>query len=165
MAFTFNVCEVFEVAEQAERNSAKFCRRVADKCRDSHTRQVLLQLAEREEGHAAGFAAIRKELSERGECPPTAFDPEGEDALYLQAMADDHVFNVRQDPCERLTGGESPEQILQMAVELEKEALAFYLGLKATVPTASGKDKVEIIIKAKMRHIGILNLELTGLNK
>jgi rubrerythrin len=80
-------------------------------------------------------------------------------------MANDHVFNVRQDPCERLTGSESPEQILQMAVELEKEALAFYLGLKAAVPTASGKDKVEIIIKAKMRHIGILNQELSGPNK
>jgi rubrerythrin len=66
MAFTFNVCEVFEVAEQAERNSAKFCRRFADKCRDSHTRQVLLQLAEREEGHAAGFAAISKGTLEAG---------------------------------------------------------------------------------------------------
>jgi len=162
MEFPFNVCEVFEIAEAIERNGAKFYQKVAEKFEDARVRKTLLELADWEAGHADCFATIRKNLSER-ECPPTAFDPDGEDALYLRAMADDHVFDVRTDPREKLTGKESCEEILQMAAALEKEALAFYMGLKAAVPTKAGREKVDVIIKSKMRHIGMLNQELVAL--
>ena len=165
MAFTFNVCEVFQMAEQIERKAAVFCRKVVESFEYPKTRKVLLYLADREEKHADVFAAIRKGLSER-ECPPTAFDPDNEEGLYLQAMADNHVFNVKDDTCRYLTGDESHQCILKTAVNLEKEALAFFLGLKAAVPKQADKDKVEEIIKAKMKHIGLPNQELqTETNK
>lgn len=140
MGFTFNVCEVFHMAEEIERKGAAFYRKVVESFGDLETRRILLELADREEKHADVFAAIKKSLSEH-ECPPTAFDPDNEDAMYLQAMADEHVFNVKGDACTRLSGKESQQCLLKMAVELEKEALAFFLGLKAAVPTQAGKDK------------------------
>ncbi len=176
MAFTFNVCEVFQMAEQIERKAAVFCRKVVESFEYPKTRKVLLHLADWEEKHADVFAAIRKGLVARPSWPylhglearatSTSFDPDNEEGLYLQAMADDHVFNVKDDTCRYLTGDESPQCILKTAVNLEKEALAFFLGLKAAVPKQADKDKVEVIIKAKMKHIGLLNQELqTETNK
>ena len=48
-------------------------------------------------------------------------------------------------------------------IALEKEAMAYFLGLKALVPARMGKDIVDTIIKEEMGHIGVLNKELTSL--
>ena len=162
MSFVFNACEVFEMAEKIERNGADFYRAIAERFSDSQTRGTLLKLADWEQQHAEGFAGIRRELAS-GECPASTIDPDHEDALYLKALADEHVFKVRDDPRKRLTGGEGREEILRMAINLDKEAMAFYLGLKQAVSRASDRELVDVVIKAKMRHIGILNRELDGL--
>ena len=165
MGFTFNLCEIFDMAETIERKGSEFYRKAAETFRDSDMHGVLLQLADKEANHAIAFAAIRKSFSER-ECPSTAFDPDGELALYLQAMADHRICGIKnKNLCRELTGKESKEEILQLAIDREKEGLAFYLGLKDAVPEQSNKDKVEVIIKAKMRHIGLLNRERGTSNK
>jgi rubrerythrin len=165
MGFTFNLCEIFDMAEAIERKGSEFYRKAAEIFKDTDMHETLLQLAEKEANHAIAFAAIRKSFSER-ECPPTAFDPDGELALYLQAMADHRICGIKdKNLCRELTGEESKEEILQLAIDREKEGLAFYLGLKDAVTKQSDKDKVEVIIKAKMRHIGLLSREPGTLNK
>jgi rubrerythrin len=165
MDFTFNLCEIFDMAETIERKGAEFYHKAAETFRDSETHRVLLQLADKEASHALAFAAIRKSFSER-ECPPTVFDPDDEQALYLQAMADHRICGIKnKNLCRELTGKESKEEILQLAIDREKEGLAFYMGLKDAVTKQLDQDKVEVIIKAKMRHIGLLNRELGTLNK
>lgn len=161
MAFEFNILEVFEIAEEIERNGAAFYRNVVADCGTAQARRALLQLAERGTEHADAFAAIARELIDRG-LSATAFDPDHEDVLYLKAMADRHVFDVHTDPSAKLTGEESQEEILKSAVYLEKEGLAYYLGLKDALQSRTEQDKVEIIIKAKMRNIGLLNRELAA---
>ncbi len=162
MGFTFNLCEIFEMAEKIEHNGAEFYRRIAEQFEDTEMRKTLLQLAEWEQQHADGFASVRREITE-GECPPSTIDPDHQDALYLKAMADEHIFNTRKDPRQMLTGRESREDILRMAIDLDKEAMAFYMGLKEAVRRAVDKEMVDIVIKAKMRHIGILSQELGAL--
>jgi len=68
MAFTFNVCEIFQMAEQIERKGAAFYRNVVKNFDDPGTRKVLLEPADREEKHADAFTAIRKSRTQR-ECP------------------------------------------------------------------------------------------------
>jgi len=165
MDFTFNLCEIFDMAETIERKGSEFYRKATETFRDSDTHGVLLQLADKVANHAIVFAAIRKSFSER-ECLPTVFDPDDEQALYLQAMADHRICGIKnKNLCRELTSKESKEEILQLAIDREKEGLAFYLGLKDAVPKQSDKDKVEVIIKAKMWHIGPLNRELGTLNQ
>lgn len=165
MGFNFNLCEIFDLAEIIERKGSEFYRKAAETFRDSDMHEVLLQLADKEANHAIAFAAIRKSFSER-EYPPTVFDPDDELLLYLQAMADHRICGIKdKNLCRELTGKESREEILQLAIDREKEGLAFYFGLKDAVPEQLDKDKVEVIIKAKMRHIGLLNREPGTLNK
>lgn len=75
MSITFNADEIFEMAEQIERNGAKFYRAAAEKF--SAVRQVLLDLAAMEDEHQSTFAAMRAQLT-APEQQPILFDPEGQ---------------------------------------------------------------------------------------
>jgi len=112
--------------------------------------------------HEETFANMRKQLSGQ-ERELRVFDPENEMALYLQAMANGHVFDLKKDPSRQLTGKESTEDILKMAIGAEKDSIVFYLGLKDFVPAKAGKDKVEAIIREEMSHIAVLNQKLASL--
>jgi rubrerythrin len=160
MGITFNADEIFEMAEQIERNGAKFYRAAAEKL--SALRQVLLELAAMEDEHEKTFAAMRTEFSGK-EQEATVFDPNSEAEMYLRVMADGHVFDVKTDPTERLKGQQAPEDILQIAVDLEKDSIAFYAGLKECVPPRAGRDKVEAIIREEFGHIATLNEKMAAL--
>lgn len=160
MGMPFNADEVFEMAEQIERNGAKFYRAAAEKF--SQVREVLLELATMEDEHEKTFVAMRAELSGTEVVPPV-FDPDGEAQMYLRVMADDHVFNVKTDPAEQLAGKETAEDLLTMAIGVERDSIVFYVGLKEVVSSRAGKDKVESIIKEEIGHIAILNEKLQAL--
>ena len=158
MSITFNAFEIFEIAEQIERNGVKFYRKAAKGISDKDLRQMLLELADMEAEHEETFAGMRKQLSVSDKDRQLrVFDPENELTLYLQAMANGHVFDLRKDPSKQLRGTETVEDILKLAINAEKDSIVFYLGLKDFVPAGAGKDKVEEIIKEEMSHIAVLN--------
>ena len=162
MGINFNAFEIFEMAEQIERNGVKFYRKAAKNISDQNVCQMLLDLADMEVAHEKTFADMRKQLSE-GTRELMAFDPENEMALYLQAMANGHVFDLNKDLSQQLKGNETAEEILKLAVDTEKDSIVFYLGLKDFVPGKAGKDKVEAIIKEEMGHIVLLNRRLSAI--
>ena len=159
MSITFSADEILQIAEQIERNGARFYRRASQGFTDARARNLLLDLAIMEDGHQEVFAAMRAELAQQ-EREPTVRDPYGEAAWYLQGMADGQLFDVKADPSERLTGKETMEDILRTAIGLEKDSIVFYLGLKEMVPEGLGKPRVDAIIKQEMDHIAVLSKEL-----
>jgi rubrerythrin len=118
-----------------------------------------LDLAAMEAEHEKIFAAMKNQLSDK-ERESNVFDPDNEMALYLQAMADGHVFDPQYDLSKQLTGGESVEDILKLAIGAEKDSIVFYLGLKDFVSVRAGKDKVEAIIKEEMGHVAVLTQKM-----
>jgi rubrerythrin len=156
--------EIFEMAEQIERNGSRFYRRAAQGFSEPRARQVMLDLAAMEDQHEKIFAAMRSELLQQ-EREPRVPDPYGEAILYVRGMADQRVFNVREDPAKRLTGNEKPEDILTTAIGLEKDSIAFYLGLKEMVPERLSKQRIDDIIKEEMGHIAVLSKEMASLGK
>jgi rubrerythrin len=162
MTVTLNAFEIYEIAEQIERNGAKFYRTAAKVLKNAGAAKILLNLAEMEDKHEKTFAAMRKALSEQ-ERELTAFDPENQAALYLQTMAGGHVFDLKKDLAQQLTGKESVVDILKMAIGAEKDSIVYYLGLKDFVDSPVGRDKAEAIISEEMSHIAILSRELTSL--
>jgi rubrerythrin len=161
MGMPFNADEVFEMAEQIERNGAKFYRAAAEKFQQ--IRDVLLDLAAMEDDHLKTFTAMRAELSS-AEQQPLVFDPDGEAQMYLRVMADGNVFTTKDDPGELVARKETPEDILNMAIGFEKDSIAFYVGLKEGVSRKAGKDKVEAIIREEIGHIATLNQKLSSLS-
>jgi len=82
--------------------------------------------------------------------------------MYLQAMADGHVFDLSVPPSEKLTGKETFIEILKIAINCEMDSIIFYLGLRDLVSTKAGKDKVNEIIREEMGHIALLNKQFNG---
>ena len=162
MSFEFNADEILEMAVQIERNGARFYRKAAELVEGATVRKLFQDLAAWEDGHERAFATIRTDLAQQ-EREPRVFDPEHETSMYLRAMADGHVFDARVDPADRLTGKESAEDILRMAIGQEKDSIVFYTGLKEMISQTAGRERIEEIIKEEMGHIGFLNREIAAL--
>jgi rubrerythrin len=158
MRYDFNADEIFEMAEQMERNGEKFYKSAAATIDDEAHKKLLLELAAMEVDHEKTFKAMRSDLK-AAEKSATVFDPEGEAALYLRALVDTRVF------FEKKVDVSSMEKILKAAIEAEKDSIVFYLGMKNAVPEKLGQDRIEGIIKEEMGHIRLLSRELAQFKK
>lgn len=164
MSITFNPDEIFEMAEEIERNAARLYRQAAKNTADEQAEQMFLNLAAMEDKHLNTFRLMRKALTAE-EKQQMTFDPYNEAAMYLQAMADERGTEGKISPGEMLSGSETTEQLLKIAVNAEKDSIVFYVGLKDSVPAAAGKDKVETIIKEEMNHLVILKQQMVLLKR
>lgn len=161
MPITFNADEVFQIAEQIERNGVKFYRKAADNASDKETKQMLLDMADMEAGHLTTFEHMRRHLVGR-EKAGTVFDPDNEASRYLQTMADAHGSEGKKSPIEELTGAESIEEILKIALNAEKDSVIYYFGLRSFVPPKAGRYKIDAIIAEEVEHITTLNQKLAS---
>ncbi len=158
MSYDFNADDIFEMAEQMERNGGNFYRTAADSTEDSANKKFLLELAAMEDQHEKIFQAMRAELSAQ-EKASTVFDPAGEAALYLRALADTRVFFEKEIDVTTM------EKILKSAIEAEKDSIVFYLGMQEAVPENLGKGRLDHIIKEEMGHIKLLSKKLVDQRK
>jgi rubrerythrin len=162
MSVTFNADEILEMAEQIERNAGRFYREAAAKTSDQQMKSMFLSLAAMEDGHLRTFQEMRKGLSDQ-EKGGTTFDPDNEAVLYLQALADSKGFEGMISPTRKLTGKESPRELLEIAIAAEKNSVLYYVGLKDLVPTEASRDRVEAIIREEMQHLADLRRQLSAL--
>jgi rubrerythrin len=166
MSYEFNIDEVFEMAEQIERNGAIFYRQMAEKNTDMPIHRIFLDLAETEDEHEKDLRSMRATLSDN-EQQRSVFDPEGEAALYLRALADLRVFDEKTKEDFTLAEGVSEKEkmrkIFQEAINREKESIVFYVGMKELVPENLGRHKIDDIIMEEMKHIIFLSDELSSL--
>ena len=158
MSFEFSADEIFNMAEQMERNGQKFYSAAAEAVQGADHKKLLLELAEMEVDHEKTFKAMRSELT-RKEKETNVFDPDGEAALYLKALVDTRVFFQKEMDVS------SMEKILKAAIEAEKDSIVFYLGMKNAVPEELGRGRLDAIIKEEMSHVRLLSRELVKLHR
>lgn len=168
MGYDFNADEIFRIAEQIEKNGADFYSRVAAKVADAPMKSLFTDFSSMEKEHEKIFSAMRSTLAEKDR-EGTTFDPEDEGAQYLQTLAGVSVLDDKVKKAfallEGLSGKEGLRSALTAAIDLEKESVVFYLGMKELVPARLGKDKLEGILKEEMRHIRVLGARLLSLKK
>ncbi|MFA4986955.1 MAG: ferritin family protein [Candidatus Brocadiia bacterium] len=159
MTALFNAQEIFEIAEQMERNGAKFYRKAAEGATAAGARSLLVSLAEMEDTHERIFAAMRTRFF--GEVnDEITVDPDSLAAKYLQALVEGKIFNLRGDPAAKLKGTEKLHDLLTTAIGLERDTIAYYTGIKEIVPEDLGKDKIDAIIREEMSHVTTLTAEI-----
>ena len=158
MSYDFTANDVFEMAEQLERNGAEFYRKAAESARDPKAKELLLKLAAMEVDHEKLFAGLKSDLSDQDKVS-TVFDPDGESMMYLRSLADTRIFFKKEIDIT------SMEDVLKSAIVAEKDSIVFYLGIKELVPEKYGKEKLELIIQEEMQHIRLLSRELVAFKK
>jgi rubrerythrin len=162
MGVSFNADEVFEMAIRTEQNAAGFYRRAAELHADAGEVKLFLALANVEDKHRRTFEEMRSALT-AAEKQESTFDPYDEAVLYLDAIADSSEGEGSPKIAESLTGNETLRGILEMAVQLEKDAILFYVGLLDLVPERLGRQKVQEIINQEKVHLTELAKELQKL--
>jgi len=155
MTVTLNALEVFEIAEQIERNGAKFYRRAAAIFNNPDISKLFLRLAEWETQHEKIFAEMKKKIF-GSNTVSMSFRP-GEKLPDPKVIAGLAIFGIRAEPTEELNGKESQDDILRRAVEKEKDSIIFYNGLKDFLSDAVDRDPIDRIITEEMQHIRILH--------
>lgn len=98
---------------------------------------------------------MQDQLSGEGR-PQKQADPFDEMWLYLGAMADTSGGESVIAAFESLTGKESVKEILKTAIELEKETILFYIGLKDIFSAEGVKEKVNRIIDEEKGNSALL---------
>jgi len=158
-----NADEILKIAEQIERNGITFYEKAAERFQGEEE-STLLSLARMERNHELAFAGMRRDLAEADE-GLQALDPEGESERYLAALADGKIFDLNADPVALLGQRESVKGILELAIEMEKDSVVFYVAIKDAVPESLGKDRIDKIIKEEMDHIILLSGILSSLER
>jgi rubrerythrin len=153
----FNIDEVFEMAEQIERNGVAFYNKAAEMFPEYTKKSIFLKLAEMEKEHEKRFHQMRLDLAKKERELSQFLDPQGEAAAYLRAMVSGKVFDPKLDPTTRFKQVRSLSEVLRIAIDVEKDSIIFYLGLKEMIPQGLGKDKIDLIVREEMSHVTILS--------
>ncbi len=163
MGISFNADEIFEMAEEIERQGARFYSEASKMAPTEKAKKFFLELSDMEANHLKIFADMRKQLSE-DEKTSTTYDPDNEAALYLKTMAAAKGWEGRISPTQKLTGKEPMKEVVEIALNAEKESVVFYYGLKSMVSEGAGRDKIEHIILEELSHIRTLLEYLKDMN-
>jgi rubrerythrin len=162
MSDAYNIEEVLEMACQIERNGARYYRRAAELVTSSGVRELLLELAAMEDDHLRTFDTMRADRATR------TVVLGGQDDLiakYLQALADGHVFRSQESPADAIPSGIAVKDVLLKAISLEKDSIAFYLGIREAMPASSGREKLGLIIREEMQHVTRLSNQLVDVGR
>ena len=162
MAITFNADEIYNIAEQIERNGQNFYRDSAQRVKESIAKQVLQDLADMEVSHLKIFQALHAGLTQQARQEIT-WDPQGEAGAYLKAAADSHVFKTNADPTSLLKDNTDAREILELALQFEKDSVIYFLGVADLVPEHLGKSDVLGLAKQEQGHIALIQRTLSKL--
>lgn len=162
MSVVFNANEVYEMGIEIEKNGKEFYEKAAEQSEDADVKQFLTGLSEWENSHISVFEGLRSELSGK-ETEETVSDPQNEAHLYLKAAADSHVFRRNIDIDNIVSGCKTPADILNLAVQFEKDSVVVYNTMMALVPDKLGRDKVEVLVNEELKHIAMLHEKLEQL--
>lgn len=161
MSTIYNIQEVFELAQQIERNGSAFYRAAARVHGDEKARTLLQSLAVMEDQHDLLFARLAETVAaKQGQ---TAYDPEDEALAYLQVAARSHIFTTQRDPQNLVNEAKSIQDVLRVALQVEKDTVALFSGLRDAMPENWGRADVSLIIDEEKRHVVMLSAALSQL--
>jgi rubrerythrin len=154
--FVFGTADdVFGMAIRIEENGFAFYNGAAKKTQETAVKKLFEELANMEQGHVTAFKSLRATMPAALLETPV-WDPEGLAESYLQATADTHIFTVEAAQ-DRLKNAMTVDQTIDMAIQFEKDSVAFFLGMKELLSHHEGKDEINKLIDAEMEHVRMLS--------
>lgn len=150
MSEMLDAFEILNIAQSIEKNGADFYREAARTFGQTRDVTFLEKLAVMEDSHCNTFAEMQQKLT-----PKTNGD---EDVLssiesYLKALSDSTNLEGSVFASYLLTGDEDLADIVLIGIDLEKETILYYLGLKDILSEQADKNVLDEIIREEKRHV------------
>ena len=146
----FNIWEIIEFAIRIEENGEKVYRDASTKVSDPSLVSMLHWLAEEEAQHVKWFSDLKGHVDE------ASVDSETREfgrSLLLGIVGDQTFSLVEQDLC----GIDDVKDLLEIALEFEKDTVVFYEMMAAFVHEEVALAKLNQIIREENRHAEILS--------
>ncbi len=149
--------EVLKIAEQMERNAARFYRKAAGMYNDPSLNKLFSQLAEWEKRHIQVFADMKNQFPEQA-WEQGSSDPEQVNVSHLDVPP--AVFDEHSDPAKELTGNATRAEVFNLALKKERYTIGYYTSL---TEFALGRENIKVIksiLQEEKKHIRILTQSL-----
>lgn len=158
MLFCFNAAEVFQIAVEIKERCAAYYEKAQGAIEDPQIKRLFERLAQEETEHKAKIESLKAKVPANA-WKPTVSDPHQELDLYIQMMADQHVFSSVEDLDKRLAEVKSAKDALRLALQIEKDSVIFFLGMQEATCEGKDRDLLDLLIKEEQDHVRRLSLE------
>jgi rubrerythrin len=145
----FSLHEIYDLGIRIEKNGELFYRKAIKRFSDERLKSLLARLADDEVKHQEFFAKKKEALKDKPE------DPEMEEtaSAILQNILGDQTFSLKETNPSDL---KSEEELLNLAIEFEKDTVIFYEMLTPLVTGSQTLNGLEEIVQEEKRHIEML---------
>jgi len=157
-----NAEEVFEIAAQIERNGKDFYKKASSIAVKPEIKAMLEKFAQMEEKHEKTFLEMKALFV--GETESLVPDTDSQALSYIRAMAEGQIFTT-DNPAELISNETSIEEILSIALKIEKDSVVYYTSIKKMLKTEKEKNKIELLINEELGHIAVLSREIIATKK
>jgi rubrerythrin len=156
-----NEDEVYRVGMCIEQAGLDFYTRMADTSDDQGTRRVFKRLARDEKAHLAFFESLELKTSRGMGSSPADLD--SDTSLYVCSLVDGGIFaNIEKMSKTRRF---SPEAALELALQVEKDAVLYYSEALAVTKKRSTRDALKRLVDEEKGHVVEITKRLTNLRK
>jgi len=146
--------DVYDMAIEIETDGEAFYLSAASACNDPEQKRILADLGAMEADHRLVFAALKDHAAK---------NRPARDAKELSLVAKLFATGVKEDLARRFTGRETSKEILQKALDFEKDTIVFFLSMKHMLDSGSDKSKVDEIVTEELGHVITLSSALAQL--
>lgn len=146
--------ELIHFGMQIEERGFKFFQGMAARVADPEVKKVFELLSDEEEKHYNVFEKMMLEVDTYD--PPEYYMDEYE--AYVWTLANNHVLKGKADPEQYLEKATTPVEAVDLALNIEKDTILFFIALKKVVP-AEGRATLDLLIDQENLHVKSL-LEL-----
>ena len=145
----FSIREIIDMAIQLEKNAETFYREALARVSTPTLEPILVCLADEEREHAEWFEKLKRVLEEA-----KAGGEEGEiSGAALRGLVGDQKFSLADVDLSKI---ESAEELIELAVEHEKDTILFYQMLQSFIQSPETTKELDEIIAQEDQHIKLL---------
>jgi rubrerythrin len=154
----FQTEDLLDLAINMEIHGADFYDLAAKSASESKTGRMLNGLAAMEREHRDLFKTLKERLS----TGMSSVDPEVDEAVtgFLESWLNGQVFNRDEADVSRIAKSGSFGDIIEIAIQMEKDSITFYTGLRHYIADEETEKLLDKIIKEELGHLTALRSAL-----
>jgi rubrerythrin len=146
--------DILAMAQQVEADAAEFYAQAAEATSSPRAKALLQRLAAFENDHEHVFSGMSDHIHEH---PETVISTDEENTprltRHLASGVGEHLEDLFEPDM-------SAKDILQKAIEFEKDTIVFFTGLRALLKDPEDQQRIDAVIREELGHVLQLTSEL-----
>lgn len=144
----FSDLEGLRIAMAIEERGRDFYQQAFERAKEDSHKELFCRLKNEEIIHFETFSKIFDEVNKKKEAASDEYLFDAETSRYLTVLAEGHIFPTAENAAVKIAEATTIAEILQMAIQAEKDSILFYDELASKSKFEDAK-KIFITLKAE----------------